>query len=65
MKGRHRHVYVPSPDELRERCRAIQNEWTTTERRKRSVVRSHHWTPPTVRMAELGFAHDTMPASRF
>lgn len=63
MKGKFRQIYLPTPDELRARCRAIQNEWTPSERNKRTVQRKRGWTPPMVRMTELGFARDNISSS--
>jgi hypothetical protein len=64
MNGSRRNVYVPTPEELRERCRVIQSGWTATERNKRSVIRARRWTPPTVRIAELGFGTDLISSRK-
>lgn len=53
MNAKHRQIYIPSPDELKSRCAAIQSAWTPTERRKRAVIRTRHWTPPMVRGVDL------------
>jgi hypothetical protein len=33
-----RKAYLPSPDEIRSACLAIQKEWSEDERRRRSVT---------------------------
>lgn len=58
MTNRRRAAYLPTPEELEQRCREIQRGWTTNERVKRSVVRLHRWSPPTVRVADMGFGHE-------
>ena len=48
--------YVPSPEEIRAACLAIQATWTPRERRVRAglavgvdAAERLHWTPPTIR----------------
>jgi hypothetical protein len=37
--------YLPSPREIREACRQIRKEWSTTKRESRRVNGRHGWTP--------------------
>jgi hypothetical protein len=58
MNARQRNVYVPTPEELRQHCHAIQSQWTAAERNKRSVIRNRRWTPPVVLAADLGLSNE-------
>lgn len=41
----------PSPEEIRQRCKAIQAEWTPKEESRRAKVTKRAWRPPTVHIA--------------
>ncbi len=44
-------IYEPTPDEIREACRQIQQSWSEQERRRRdreAEMVARHWTPPRV-----------------
>lgn len=43
--GRGGEHYIPTEEEIRERCLEIQREWTREERRQRQVVKPVHWVP--------------------
>ena len=46
---------APSPEEIRQRCLEIQNEWSPGERAKRAGIfgRQATWTPPIVTVCEM------------
>lgn len=55
--------YLPTPDEILEMCREIRNSWTRSERIRRSMKKSRSWSPPTIRVAEIGA--DVWPMSAY
>jgi len=43
----------PTPDQIRERTKAIRATWTPRERARRSGIRRADWMPPTISEFDL------------
>ncbi len=50
--------YIPSSRQVAAMCQQIQASWTPKERAKRSVRKSGRWSPPQVRLSDLGLGND-------
>jgi len=54
--------YLPTPEEIINKCREIQQGWTRAERLRRLLLRPADWAPPTVHVEELGVEFRPCPA---
>ncbi len=51
--------YVPTPEEIAQKCAEIRSRWTTAERRRRCVCQwelleaTLRWQPPVIKTAML------------
>lgn len=50
-RGRNQRRKPPTRDQIRARCRKIQEEWSDTTRRQRAGEEVKHWTVPETRVA--------------
>jgi len=46
---------VPTPEEIRERCKIIQDNWSKRQEQKRLVAYPTRWDVPDVSMGEINY----------
>lgn len=50
--------YIPTARQVAAMCQQIQANWTPKERAKRSVRKNGRWSPPQVRISDLGIGSE-------